>query len=496
MKKTAKIVSLVVVLLFVVAALLWLLLFSAAGNNILKPIIEKELDSKISNLRLTEFRLSPSHLSLAINIEKNLSLKFEGRVSILSRSINGRYTLDIKNMSTLSMLAPYKLKGGFATKGRISGNANTTFIKGSSKSLGGSTDYKATISHLNNLKKLVIKIKAGKLQKALAIKSIPPYLDGLIDLDALLNMNGKRIGGLISYKIYNARFNHKIINRHQKLQIDRDYRFSLYGKTIIKNGIASTKLAFKSKLVSFLSKNLRADLENKTAKGNYLIKIPNLQKLEFVTGRKIRGSATVSGLLKGSGISGKINLPAGVIDYHYRLKSGIFTASSNRISSLKLLYMLFYPQIFRSIGKLKISYNVKTEKGKFSGKFTNGRINHGLLTDLIKNILHFDITREIYSKTIINGNITKNKIIGNIDMTSPLTQISSNGFIIDNDKGNIDSKLNIRIKKQRFAAFIGGKLEKPKIKIDARNLIKSKVKQRLNKIIKNKGLKKLFDKLF
>ncbi|GEM_PF-5213401 len=494
MKKTAKIVSSVVVLLLVIAALLWLLLFSPTGNNILKPVIEKKLDTKISNLKLTEFILSPTYLKIAVDIEKNLSLKFEGRISILSRSINGRYTLDIKDMSTLSMLAPYKLKGGFATKGRISGNAKTTFIKGSSKSLGGSTDYKATISHLNNLKKLVIKIKAGKLQKVLAIKSIPPYLDGLIDLDALLNMNGKRIGGLISYKIYNARFNHKIINRHQKLQIDRDYRFSLYGKTIIRNSIASTKLAFKSKLVSFSSKNLRADLENKTAKGNYLIKIPDLQKLEFITGRKIRGSATVSGLLKGSSISGKIWMPAGVIDY--RLKSGIFTASSNRISSLKLLYMLFYPQVFSSVGKLKISFDTKTRKGVFSGNFKNGRIRRGLLTDLIKNILRFDMTREIYSKAAVNGNITKNKIIGNLDMQSSATEISSNGFIINANDNSINSKLNIQIRNKRLDVFIRGKLAKPRIKIDAKGLIRSKIKSRFNKIIKNKGLKKLFDKLF
>jgi len=498
MKKSTKIVFYSFLTLLILLGAIYALLFSTPGNSILRPVIEKALDSRIpGKLKLINFRLSPNTINLLITMDKNSMIKLNAKIDLFSESIDGMYSIDIKKLSNLPLSGANKLNGSFKTNGQVSGNWKRLYISGKSDIFGGITKYKITVQRLNALTAVKVYIKAGEISKLLAVKLIPAYINGLFNIYANIEMKRDKLTGRITTKVYNAALNRKVINKNWKTKINRDYKLAFVSKTIIQKGFAKTQIGFKSDPADISSKDIRIDLADKSIKGDYLIKIPDLQKIKFITGMHIRGFATASGTIsKGKRllISGKLLFSAG--SARYKLKDALLKVNSDNIKSSKLLYMLFYPQVFRSRGKIRLFYNLKQKKGEFSGRFTDGRIERGLLTDLIKNILHFDITRELYKKTEISGNISKDAIDANLDMKSSVTEIFSKRFKIDLNKNTINSKFKIAVKKQNVLADIYGDLKSPKITVDASKLIKSKIKKRLNKVIRSKVLKKMIEKFF
>ncbi|NOZ83457.1 MAG: hypothetical protein GXP60_01395 [Epsilonproteobacteria bacterium] len=498
MQKSTKIIFYSFLTLFILVGAIYALLFSAPGNGILRPVIEKALDSRVSGkLKLTNFRLSPNVIKLSINIDKNSMIKLDAKIDLFSESIDGNYSINIKKLSNLPLSGANKLDGSLKTNGHISGNWKKLYISGKSDIFGGITKYKITIKRLNALTAAKVYIKAGEISKLLAVKLIPAYINGLFNIYANIEMKGDKLTGLVITKVYSAALNRKAINKNRKTKINRDYKLTFASKTIIQKGFAKTQIEFKSNPANISSKDIRIDLADKSIKGDYLIKIPDLQKIEFIMGIPLRGFAAASGTIsKGKRllVSGRLLFSAG--SARYRLKDALLKVDSDNIESSKLLYMLFYPQVFRSRGKVRLLYNLKQKEGKFSGKFADGRIERGLLTNLIKNILHFDITGEIYKETEISGNISKNAITANLDMKSSITEISSKRFKINLNKNTINSEFKIAVKKQSVLADIYGDLKSPKIAVDVSKLIKSKVKKRINKVIRSKVLKKMIEKFF
>ena len=498
MRKSTKIIFYSLLTLFILASAIYALLFSAPGNRILRPVIEKALDSRVSGkLKLINFKLSPNAIKLLINMNKNSIIKLNAKIDLFSESIDGTYSINIKKLSNLPLSGANKLSGSLKTNGHISGNWKRLYISGKSDIFGGITKYKITIQRLHALTAAKVYIKAGKISKLLAVKLIPSYINGLFNIYANIEMKGDKLTGRITTKVYDAALNRKAINKNLKIKINRNYKLTFASKTIIQKGFAKTQVEFKSNPADISSKDIKINLADKSMKGDYVIKIPDLQKIEFIIGIPIRGFATASGTIsKGKRllVSGRLFFSAG--SARYRLKDALLKVNSDNIKSSKLLYMLFYPQVFKSRGKIRLLYNLKQKKGEFSGKFADGRIEHGLLTNLIKNILHFDITGEIYKKTEISGNISKDAITANLDMKSSITEISSKRFKIDLNKNTINSKFKIAVKKQSVLANIYGNLKSPKITVDASKLIKSKIKKRLNKIIRSKALKKMIKKFF
>ncbi len=498
MQKSAKIIFYSLLTLFILLGAIYALLFSAPGNDILRPVIEKALDSRVSGkLKLINFRLSPDAVNLLITMDKNSMIKLDAKIDLFSESINGMYSIDIKKLSNLPLSGANKLNGSFKTNGQISGNWKRLYISGKSGIFGGITKYKIAVQRLNTLTTAKVYIKAGEISKLLAVKLIPAYINGLFNIYANIEISGGKLTGRIITKVYNAALNRKVINKNWKTKISRNYKLAFMSKTIIQKGFAKTQIRFKSDPTNISSKNITIDLADKSIKGDYLIKIPDLQKIEFITGMPIRGFATASGTInKGKRliVSGRLLFSAG--SARYRLKDALLKVNSDNIKSSKLLYMLFYPQVFRSRRKIRFLYDLKQKKGEFSGRFADGRIERGLLTDLIKNILHFDMTGEIYKKTEISGNVSKDMLMADLDMKSSRTEISSKKFKINFNNNTINSKFKITVKKQSVLADIYGDLKSPEITVDASELIKSKIKKRINKVIRSKVLKKMIEKIF
>lgn len=499
MKRGTKLFLYIAVIIVLLLSAVYALLFTPPGNNLMRPIIESRLSSRIPGLTIPKFRLTPNRIELLIDIGKNSVISLKGAINILHESVNLKYNVNIKSLSKLSKLTSGKLLGSLRTAGELSGDIDKLFVNGTSDIFGSKTKYKAVFSKFK-LKTANISLKSAHIEKILHLKGNPSYVKGLIDIDANLSTKGDKLFGVITSRTRNARFNHIAINKSWNIKMDKDYRLTMQTRSIVKNDLITSKINFKSSLLNFKSDKNQFNLKNKTVKTDYLISIPDLQKLKFATGQDLRGRFSAAGTILKTDklLKGTSKLPFGFLKF--KLKNSILKANIRKVNASKLLYTLGFFKIFKSNGDINLVYDLLKKSGRFGGEFVNGRVYADRLAKLIKQFTHFDITKELYKTAKINGTILKNILTANLDMQSSNTKIISRGTKIDLNSNRINSRLQFAIRKIKFGVHVYGYIRKPKININATKFIKSKIgskiKKRLNKIIKNKKLKNLLNGLF
>ncbi len=499
MKRGTKLFLYIAVIIILLLSAVYAMLFTPPGNNLMRPIIESRLSGKISGLTIPKFRLTPNKIELLIDIGKNSVISLKGAINILHRSVNLKYNVNIKDLSKLSNLTSVKLLGSLETTGELSGGIDKLLVNGSSDIFGSKTKYKAVFSKFE-LKTANISLKSAHIGKILYLKGNPSYIKGLIDIDATLSTKGDNLFGVITSRTRNARFNHIAINKSWNMKMDKDYRLTMQTRSIVKNDLITSKINFKSSLLNFKADKNRFNLKNKTVRTDYLVNIPDLQKLKFATGQDLRGHFSAAGTILKTDklLAGTSKLPFGFLSF--KLRNSILKANIRKVNVSKLLYTLGFFRIFRSMGNINLTYDLSRKSGRFGGKFINGRIYADRLAKLVKQFTHFDITKELYKTAQVNGTILKNIITANLNMRSSNTKISSSGTKIDLNNNRINSKLQFAVRKIKFGVHVYGYIRKPKINIDVSKFIKSKIeskiKKRLNKIIKSKKLKNILNGFF
>jgi hypothetical protein len=103
------------------------------------------------------------------------------------------------------------------------------------------------------------------------------------------------------------------------------------------------------------------------------------------------------------------------------------------------------------------------------------------MTFMLQQMANFDITREVYERTTLDTRIDDKVLRSDLHMKSKLTELDSKNGLIDLARQYIDTTINVKIRKMFLPGVIKGKLTDPNIKIDAKDLMKAKAKDELEK---------------
>jgi hypothetical protein len=241
-------------------------------------------------------------------------------------------------------------------------------------------------------------------------------------------------------------------------------------------------------VANLVTKGAKFDLKNGVLDSKYTLIISDLNKLYFATKQKMRGSLKVEGAVKkaknlivtanSNTLGGKVNIKMVDEDLKAALKG---------IKVVELTDMLYYPKVFDSIMDANLDYNLASKKGKLLAKAFDGKILPNQMTFLLNQMAKFDITREIYKETVLKSDINDKVIISNLDMKSRLTHITSKNALTDLNKNYIDAKLQIDIKGKPLYVKIKGKIDSPKVSLDAKSLLKDRAKKEIEKRLKDKA---------
>lgn len=393
------------------------------------------------------------------------------------------FKLEAKNLQKLESVLGRKLIGDFNTTGNILYDNLILSVDGNSDIFESSTVFRFKLED-NIAKDISFKVENTKIEKLLDFLNEPIYATGDLNVQGeIQNSKLEELSGTIISKISDAKLVNEVVNAVFKQELKTPVNFEMaLNNQFIPNKIVS-QMVLNSSIVNLSAENGIYDLVEGVLKSDYLLKISSLDNLKDFTKTKLRGKLDIKGELEKKDMflfaTGKSSVLGGKLDF--TLKNDDLTASLNDVSVKELSYMMYKPEFFNSRGDFSLNYNTITKQGNLVGKLFNGSFLPNDLSLLINHLAKFDLTKEIYETVNLNSEINDKQLTSNFLMKSENTQIESKDAITDFDKNFIDAKLNTQIKNRSFNLSLIGEMNKPKISLDTKELLKNEIDRKLEK---------------
>jgi hypothetical protein len=394
------------------------------------------------------------------------------------------YHVDIDRLELLKPVTGMQMRGPLALKGTVKGDKKELVVNGYTDLAKSRTDFSIMLEEFKP-KSISAQMKHLRLKPLFNMLSQPHYADGSIDLQ--IDIPDARVGhldGIVTTTLSKGRLDGKTISKEMEMENVPNAPFGVKTRTTLNKNIIDTKTVIDSSLMSLSSKHARMDLENNLITADYKVKIPDLEKLYFVTKQRMQGEIVLFGDLKKDEhlvFTAHSDTLGGYFDA--KLLDDDLHAVFKEIQTLEALDMLLYPQIFDSTLNGTMDYNIATQKGIFDAKLENGRFTRNVAMDLYKQYGERDLYKENFNGTLLSR-IDQSRLDTDLFLKSRKSSISSEHMKIDSKTNHIDGKLHIVANKHPLDIYIKGNMDDPDVQIDAQKIIEKEAGKQLNKLFK------------
>lgn len=415
-----------------------------------------------------------------------------GRIVPNTVAMDLTYALSVAELAVLKPITNAPLRGEFALGGTIKGDEKHLEVRGASNLAASDTKFQAILKDFAPTS-ITANIKNLQLAKLLYMVEQPHYTDGLFSMDAsITNATMGELKGVISTDIKNGLLDSKFLTKEFGFpSLMPKTTFTTNTHTTLDGNKAISKISLNSNLATFDIKKAVFNIEDSSIYSDYLVNIPNLDRLFFVTDRHLKGSLGANGTLKQDENLELIihsQIAGGKIDA--KLFNDDFHANISSVQTLKVLEMLIYPEIFSSALDATIDYNLAKESGKFVGKLGDGKFAQNQIFDLIKQYAKTDMYKENF-KGDVSALINKEHIKASLDLRSNRSSIKTKDTKLNTKTSQIDSNLEVVFDNNPVNASLKGDVNSPKVSVDLQKFMQSKAGEKVKK-----EATKLFKKLF
>ena len=461
----------------------YVVVFTPFGNSLLQPIVEGKIKQQTKlDSKLIIFSLSMSDFSIVLELDKNNIIYVNGNYSLFSQAFNIVYRVQMNKLETLKPLTNAPMQGVFYVEGSAKGDLTFIEVDGKSDFASSDTNFVATLKDFASAS-IKAKIKNLKLAKVLYMFKQPHYADGVFSLDADISdaRSGKLKGSVVS-TINNGLLDSKQMTKAYKLKREMPhttYKMNIY--STLDGNIIDSEIDLDSNLANLDIKRARVNLNNGSLVSDYKAKIPNLDKLYFVTEQHMKGGISIDGELKKAkdlDLSIHSKVAGGKIDA--LLHNDELHADIAAVQTLDALHMLIYPEIFKASLNAKLDYNLVSEKGELSGHLMDGKFTKNQILTLVKQYTQVDLYAERF-KGAVNAKINKEKILASLNIRSKTSSIKTKNTKINSKTKKINSKIDIDANHNPITVVLNGSISAPKVKIDANKLIKKEAEKAIKK---------------
>ncbi len=455
--------------------------------DIVVPKSDFKLDSKIN---ITN-KVGDYNIDLASSLA---TIKSDGKINLLKLGIDSIYKLDVKSLALLEPIIGIKLNGAFSTNGTIKGDKKLMIIDGKSPLASSNTKYHVV---LKDLKPDLIKanISNAKLDKLLYTLNQPSFAKGNLDVVATITSLDK-LSGKIDTTIKKGLFNRTVMKKEFDISFPKNPTFNTIIHTNLDDNMVISNINLKTFAANLITKKTSFDITKAKLTTDYLLNIPSLAKLYFVSGQKMKGKMSINGDI----VFDKIVLATfhskkfgGNIDG--KLNDNKLSVKTKNIQSLNLLDTMYYPKIFKSTIDANLDYNLLTKKGLSKVNMVNGKFLTNEAMTTLKNLTSYDLTLELYEKSSLITKIDDTMLYSTLDMKSKKSHIVSKKLNLNTAKSTIDADIKIKYRKYDLGVKLAGAISSPKVKVDVGDLLKNKAKDALNKKLGKNVEKELKQKL-
>ncbi|RLA78226.1 MAG: hypothetical protein DRG78_15635 [Epsilonproteobacteria bacterium] len=403
-----------------------------------------------------------------------------------------KYALDIKELALLKPITGADVRGNFRLDGNVVGTKAKLVLNGKSDVASSDTKFEAI---LKDFKPASIKANIKNLRLAYLLYMIkqPHYTDGVFSMTMdIKDARTSKLDGLITTKIKKGLLDSKYMTKAYEFKSPMPRTtFTMATTTKLNGSMIDSKIDLDSTLANFDIRSARLDMKDSSLNSDYVAKIPNLDKLFFVTEQHMKGGITVNGDLskaKDLDFTMHTKVANGTIDA--KLHNDDLHADLVSVQTMGLLRMLTYPEIFKSSLNAKVDYNLAQKKGVVKGDLLNGHFVENKTFNLIKKHVKFDMYKETFAGDV-SAKINKEKILASLDLHSSKSFIKTKDAKLNTKTKKIDADLAIKVKKYDLEANLKGDINKPKVTINLEKFMKSRLGDKVNKEV-NRLFKKLF----
>jgi len=415
-----------------------------------------------------------------------------------------KYGLDIKELAALKPITGADVRGSFRLSGTAKGDKESLVVAGRSDVAASDTSFSAKL-HEFKPKSVSASIKNMQLQKILYMIKQPHYTDGLFSMQVdISSADVNNLKGEVSTKITEGLLDSKFLTKEFEFEsLMPTTRFTSKSVTRLKGEEVNTELHVASTLANLDIAKASFNLQDASLLSDYRVRLHDLNKLFFVTQRKLKGAIEAHGeLRKGKDLDFSAFSDVAGGKLKATLHNDDFKANIATMQTLDILDILIYPKIFDASINGDLTYNLAAKKGAFKGALKNGKFTKNQVLDLAKQYAHTDLYPERF-KGDVNANIAQEKIVASLDLESNRSHIKTKDAKLNSKTKRIDAQIDINANGNPLELGLSGNANAPKVSVNAEKLIKKEatkaIEKEVGKFMKSdqgKDLQKEVNKLF
>ena len=456
-------------LFLVVGAIFSYFLYSESGHARISTLLSQKLSHELGRdirLHVQEISLSPAHLDSTIMIEDKLQVKLEG-----FRSLLGAYDIH------------YELIGDeIDIKGTLQGEKDEFLVKGAGVLMQGSVVFSLRPKE-KEIHDIFIDAKGVDSAKLVRFLEQKPLFAGTFSL----------LGKLPRYSAYMTQGDVKLsfdrggvylknIEERFGVKLPSDFMASAQVHMVFAKNAHTFDGQMQSTLANVTLSEGKFVEVSKQLNVRYIVDIPQLEKLSFVT-RKIYSGAFlakgeveyIDGALRFDGKSHSLD---GALTYYF--EKGNLQAKLREASLAKVFNMLHYPAIMIGQVRSDISYDSLDKVALINMESNNASFANSSVVQKIQRASGVDLSAEVFERTYFSASVQESVVSYDFKAQNKKGYLSLSDAKMDAKQNTIASHFDIQMQNEELSGEIYGSLKSPKVKLDIAKFIEYKAKKEID----------------
>ena len=443
------------------------------GIKVPKTTFQMDMDAKLDKKDTT----------YTLTFDSNLAhIASSGVVATAPLRVDAKYRCNIQELALLQPLTHADIRGAVKLHGTLKGTQKDMKVVLQSDLASSKTTLHAQLKDMQP-KDIRLRVQSLDIAKLLYMVKQPAYAKGVLDMDAhITDLRKGLLAGDIDTKVRHGVLNSRYFTKLYKFASPMPKTtFRLDARTKLHKNQANTQLKLNSSLADIQLKDAQYKLDTQTFFTHYSVDVQRLNDLYFLTQRRIKGGIKGSGTLqKGDDldITFTSHIAQGMMKA--QMHNTAIHADITKMQTFDLLDMLYYPTVLRAGIDAKITYDTALQKGRVDGVISHGKFTPNSLLDATKKYAHIDLYKQRF-KGEVTANIHKEHILAALDLRSNTSSIKTTNAKIDTKHATIESVVDIVANKHPLRVTLQGAIKKPKVQIDAHELIEQEAAKALKK---------------
>ena len=464
-----------------------LLIFTETGNSLLKPLAEQALQYTLPQAHITQLDIRPDHAHISLQLNPNTTANIDAVTDWWAMKAQGNWQAKTADLTTLEPLTHAPLSGPASSQGQFS-------WLGQSGMIDGTVNLVLSRIHVNIQKTIdqplrIISKGNLLLNEMMPLLRQPQLTTGHATIDGQFTLTDPAqldtLNGTCDINILDGVAKATPIQTLTAIALPQDAPFTLNARVDILNGNSTSQATLNSDMIRLTIHDAFYRLGAQSINAKHSTILPDLQKLTFLTKTPLYGRMQIDGQAEwvmptkhltatatSHTLGGKIDLS---------LNDANLRAQLHDLQTTEISALLGTPKVFQSSIKGDLAYHLTQQSGKFDATLYDGQLLPNEFSRLINTAAKFDITREVYERVRLDGDIQGSSIVANLDMKSRLTRLNSQGAKLDFARQTIDAIVTTDIQGISVPINIQGALTNPAINADLSKALGKQAEQALEK---------------